>query len=169
MDNFQDVRCWQFAMAPRHANKACRGSELRCVAVVQSTESRKRSNVACRGRASLRRSTHRRVFRKPQMRSVLVVAADVLSHEAFQMPLVQNDHMIQQVPSAVPHPAFRNPFRHGLRKAVRTGKLPISLANDTTSLPNLESRSNSRNRCKLGRYKLRRRCEQFRKASEPPF
>src|SRR5580700_11130069 len=42
------------------------------------------------------------------MRPIVVVVADVLSHQSFQMPLVQNDPVIQQVSAAASHPAFRN-------------------------------------------------------------
>lgn len=42
------------------------------------------------------------------MRSIVVVVADVLSHETLQMPFVQNDHMIQQISSAAPDPALCN-------------------------------------------------------------
>src|SRR5215470_12357174 len=42
------------------------------------------------------------------MRPVMVVVADVLGQEPFQMPLIQNDHMIQQVSTATSHPALRN-------------------------------------------------------------
>jgi len=37
---------------------------------------------------------------------VLVVVADVLVHQPLQMPYVQNDDVIQQIPSAIFHPAF---------------------------------------------------------------
>jgi hypothetical protein len=40
------------------------------------------------------------------MRSVFVVVADVLVHQPLQMPYVQNDDRIQQISSAIPHPAF---------------------------------------------------------------
>ena len=43
------------------------------------------------------------------MGPVLMIVADVLSHEPLQMPLVQNDHLIQQVSSATSNPTFRNP------------------------------------------------------------
>lgn len=36
----------------------------------------------------------------------LVVVADVLGHQPLQMPYVQNDDVIQQISSAISHPAF---------------------------------------------------------------
>jgi hypothetical protein len=40
------------------------------------------------------------------MRSVVVVVADVLSHQPFEMPLVENDDVIEQVSAATTHEAF---------------------------------------------------------------
>ena len=34
------------------------------------------------------------------MRPIMVIVVHLLSHEPFQMPLIQNDHMIKQVSSA---------------------------------------------------------------------
>jgi hypothetical protein len=42
------------------------------------------------------------------MRPILVVVAHVLGHQPLQMPLVQDDHVIQQVSSATFHPTLRN-------------------------------------------------------------
>jgi hypothetical protein len=40
------------------------------------------------------------------MRSILVVIADIFSHEPFQMPLIEDNHVIQQVAAATPNPAL---------------------------------------------------------------
>jgi hypothetical protein len=40
------------------------------------------------------------------MRAVLVVVADVLIHEAFQMQFIENDHMVEQIAAAVADPAL---------------------------------------------------------------
>ena len=40
------------------------------------------------------------------MCSVLVVIADVLAHQPFEMPFIPYDHVIQQVSSTVTNPAF---------------------------------------------------------------
>jgi hypothetical protein len=42
------------------------------------------------------------------MRSVVVVVADVLGHQASQMTLIENDDMIEQIPAAVANPALCN-------------------------------------------------------------
>ena len=43
------------------------------------------------------------------MGSVLMVIEDVLRHEPFEMPLIQDDRMVQEVSSATPDPALRDP------------------------------------------------------------
>src|ERR1035437_4346494 len=48
----------------------------------------------------------RRFLSQCEMSAVLVVKADVIIHEAFQMLLVQNDHMVEKIPAAVADPAF---------------------------------------------------------------
>jgi hypothetical protein len=49
-------------------------------------------------------------------------------------------------------------FCHGLRKAMRVGWLPMSLTAETTSAPNFESRSNSKNRCGCLKAHASRNC-----------
>ena len=80
-----------------------------------------------------------RVLRQSQMRSILVVVAHVFCHESLEMPLIEDNYVIQQVSSATPNPALSNPVLHGLRYAVRSGLLPICRAAESTSLPNFES------------------------------
>jgi hypothetical protein len=38
--------------------------------------------------------------------SIIVIEADVLIHQAFQMPFIENDHMVEQISAAIPNPAF---------------------------------------------------------------
>jgi hypothetical protein len=40
------------------------------------------------------------------MSSVLVVVTDILIHQAFQVPFVENDYRVEQIPSAVADPSF---------------------------------------------------------------
>jgi hypothetical protein len=42
------------------------------------------------------------------MRPVLVIAEQVRGHQPLEMPLIQNDHMVQQVASATSHPMLSN-------------------------------------------------------------
>ena len=56
-------------------------------------------------------ATSRRSFAQCQMRSVFMVVADVLTHEAFQMALIENKDMVEQVPAAVAGSGFRGALR----------------------------------------------------------
>jgi len=42
------------------------------------------------------------------MRPVLMIVEQVGRHQPFEMPLVQDDHVVQQVALATSHPALRN-------------------------------------------------------------
>ena len=42
------------------------------------------------------------------MCAILEIVADVFVHQAFQMPLIENDHVVEQIPAAGTYPAFRN-------------------------------------------------------------
>ena len=59
-------------------------------------------------------------LRKREMGPVPVVVANVINHQAFQMLLVQNNHMIEQVAAAVADPALGNAV---LPWAQKTGPL----------------------------------------------
>src|SRR5215469_1322507 len=43
------------------------------------------------------------------MRSILMVVADILGQQPLQVPLVQDNHVIEQVSSTTPDPTLRNP------------------------------------------------------------
>ena len=56
-------------------------------------------------------STPRRCsLRQRKMRSVIVVIADVLTHQSLQVPFVEHNDVVEQVPSAVADPALCNPI-----------------------------------------------------------
>ena len=42
------------------------------------------------------------------MGAILEIVEDVFVHQAFQMPPIENDHMVEQIPAAGAYPAFRN-------------------------------------------------------------
>ncbi len=50
------------------------------------------------------------------MRSVFVVVEKVGRHQAFEMPLIQDDHVVQQIASATSYPALRNTVLPGTAK-----------------------------------------------------
>ncbi len=76
--------------------------------MVQSAEASRGTNRTADWRRNRFWAPYRRVFPEPQMRPVLVLVVDVLSHQPFQMALIEDDHVIQQVTSATPDPALRD-------------------------------------------------------------
>jgi hypothetical protein len=42
------------------------------------------------------------------MRSIVLIVADVVSHEAFRMPLIEDDDMIKEIPAATANEALRD-------------------------------------------------------------
>jgi len=83
---------------------------LRChrITMVQATESRKGLNLVFTLRANCRRPACGRVLRESKMSPVLMVVEHIGKHQPFEMPLIQDDHVVQQVASATSHPALRN-------------------------------------------------------------
>jgi hypothetical protein len=74
-----------------------------------------------------------------------MVVAHIFGHQPFQMALIQDDYVIQQVSSATSYPAFRNAV---LPWAAKCGADPLGSycpSGGCTSLPNFESRSNNKN------------------------
>jgi hypothetical protein len=59
--------------------------------MVQSAEAGQGMNPAADCRTTLDRAPRWGVFRQPQMRPILVVIADILSHEPLQMPVVHQN------------------------------------------------------------------------------
>src|SRR5215469_13403246 len=76
--------------------------------MMQPAESRKGLNLAFTGRANFCCTTCGRVLREPKMSPVLMVIEQVGRHQSFEMPLIQDDHVVQQVASATSHPTLSN-------------------------------------------------------------
>jgi len=57
-------------------------------------------------------SESRSLFIQTKMCSVVVIIADVLIHQALQMPLIQNDHMVEQIAAAGNEEAKRRLAQH---------------------------------------------------------
>src|SRR5947208_4159554 len=76
--------------------------------MVQPAESRQGLNLASTRTADFCRPTCWRVLREPKMRPVLVIVVQVRGHQPFEMPLIQDNHVVQQVASATSHPALSN-------------------------------------------------------------
>src|ERR1017187_4937169 len=67
-------------------------------------------------------TARRSLLVQAKVRSILVIIADVLIHEAFQMTLIRNDHM-DQIPAATPDPALRHTV---LPRTSETGPLRLN-------------------------------------------
>ena len=78
------------------------------VTMVQPAESGQGLNLALTRRADFRRPTCWRVLRESKMRPVLVIVEQVGGHQPFEMALIQDNHVVQQVASATSNPALRN-------------------------------------------------------------
>src|SRR5690349_17428851 len=89
---------------------ALESTNLRChrITMVQPAESRKGLNRIFSLRANCCRPTCWRVLCESEMRPVLVVVEQVGRHQPFQMPLIPDDHVVQQVAPTTSHPALSN-------------------------------------------------------------
>ena|ERR1700740_3176872 len=79
--------------------------ELGCpiITMMQSTQSIKGKH-ATRGYAAS--SAPWRSLAQPKVRAVFVMIADVLEKQPLQMPLVQSNHMVEQLAAAASHPTL---------------------------------------------------------------
>jgi hypothetical protein len=96
------------------------GSGSQIVAMMQAAEPRHGYNSGACIVALLGLTTSRRSLRQRQMRSVVMVIADVIIHEPFQVAFIEDDHMIKQVPTTIADPSFGNAV---LPRALETGSL----------------------------------------------
>ena len=83
-------------------------SRREVVAMMQTTKARHRDNVRRKRRLFCRRSTTGSLLRQTEMRSVVVVIVEVFGHEAFQVPLIEHNDMIEQFAAATADETFRN-------------------------------------------------------------
>ena len=90
---------------------AARGDSCRYgVAVVQPAESRQRDDLVSAGRNRRRNSPNGCVLPQSEMSPVFVVVEQVSGHQPFEMPLIQDDHVVKQVAPATPNPALSHPI-----------------------------------------------------------
>src|ERR1035438_6465700 len=78
------------------------------VTMMQTAKSRRRYKPMAAAGIPLCLTTGRRSFLQRQMRSVLVVIADELIHEALQVPFVHYDRMVEHISAAIADPALGN-------------------------------------------------------------
>ena len=74
--------------------------------MVQAAEPRHRYDPAIYARILARFTTGRRSLREREMRSIVVVVMDVLAHQSFQMPLIDDDHVVEQITTTTANPTF---------------------------------------------------------------
>src|ERR1035438_7763463 len=74
--------------------------------MMQATKLWNRDNPAFHIGSAHRFTSQRHFLRKRKMSPVVVVVADVVIQQAFQMPFFQNNHVVEQIPAAVTDPAF---------------------------------------------------------------
>ena len=91
--------------------------------MMEAAEPRKREHRATYFRVLRDLTASRSLLIQSEMRSVLVIVADVLVHQALEMRLVEHDHMIEQIARRrAPTQRSATPFCHRLlRKLVRFG------------------------------------------------
>lgn len=102
---------------------------LRChgIAMMEATHATERLNSLFDARGRDQWAICRRILGEPEVRSVVMVIPDVLSHEAFQMAFVQNNHMIQQI-STEGSPINPGILPSGLATAVNGSSYTFSVA-----------------------------------------
>ena len=76
--------------------------------MMQSAQSRHGNDFSLGVAGYFRHAPAGRFLRQTEMRSVFVVITNVVTHETFQMPLVENDHVIQKIAAAVADKALRH-------------------------------------------------------------
>jgi hypothetical protein len=91
------------------------GSQI--VPMIQAAEPGRGNDLAFHDCILFCYSSSRSLLLQSKMRSVLVVVVDVVVHQALQMSLVENDHMIEQFSAAAPHESLRNTVLPGTLKA----------------------------------------------------
>src|SRR5664279_3874176 len=91
------------------------------VTVMQPTESRQRDDLARAWRHRRCNSTSGRVLPQSKMSPVFVVIVDVVFQQSSQVPLVQNDHVVEQIPTHTSNPALGNAILPGTAKSSSDG------------------------------------------------
>lgn len=84
------------------------------VAMMQATDSRNRKHSRIYFRFLGGFPAGRSLLFEPEMRSVLVIVANVFRHEPFEMTLIDSNHMIKQIRRQLPTNRSAMPFCHGL-------------------------------------------------------
>lgn len=90
--------------------------------MMQTAQMRYGNDFASRRGIHFGLTSRRRFLGETQVRSVLVVVVDVFVYQALQMALVEDDHVVEQVPTATADQAFRHPV---LPRTLEAGPLRL--------------------------------------------
>jgi len=74
--------------------------------VVQSAESWHGDDLVCARRGQRCNSASGRVLPYPEVRPIFVVIVDVVFQQSSQVPLVQNDHVVERIPTHTSDPTL---------------------------------------------------------------
>jgi hypothetical protein len=90
--------------------------------MVETVEPRHRNHPAAWARNSDDLASCRSLLLQREVCPVIVIVKQVVSHQPLEMPLVEHDHMIEQVSPAIAHEAFCNSV---LPRAAEAGPLGL--------------------------------------------
>jgi len=97
--------------------------------MVEPAQSREGLNLAFTRKANFCCTTCWSVLRKSKMSPVLMVVELVGRQQSFEMPLIQDYHVVSKSRRQLPTQRSATPFCHGQPKAVRVGSRPMSQIN----------------------------------------
>jgi hypothetical protein len=106
------------------------------VAVMQTTQPWHRNHLMTAAGIFLCFSTRRCSLFQREISAIIEIVEDVFVYQAFQMPPVKNDHMVEQIPAAGAYPTFRNAVLSWTTETVALGLNAETLDGSITSLLN---------------------------------
>src|ERR1035438_10156086 len=106
-------RTWQIYFSRRSNSPTLRdvqriSSGCQIVTMMKTSEPWHRCNLATDTGILICLTPAGRSLRQREMRSVFMVITNVFADQAFQMPFVENNHMVKQVPPAIANPTLCN-------------------------------------------------------------
>ena len=109
-------------------------SSSEVVAMMEAAESRPGNDLQCLLCSFHARSACWSFLVQPEVCPVVMIVAEVFVHKALEMALVENeDHVIEQVPAAVPDESLGHAVLPGTLKTGRLGSMLKFLITSTTS------------------------------------
>src|ERR1039457_4682153 len=109
--------------------------------MMQATQPWHRNHLVTAAGIFLCFTTRRRSLFQREMGAILEIVEDVFVHQAFQMPPIENDHVVEQIPAAGAYPAFRNAVLPWTSEAGALGLNAEAIHSSITSSLNCGPRS----------------------------